>query len=91
MKLEVHNFMLRTTSTLSTINTNDIRIIVHNYVTSSLKYFDNNSEHNDWYITTLISLLEKDIDRQLILKIATTKILVLNDKIHESKLNLNTS
>ena len=71
MKFEVHNLMLTTTSTLSTINTNDIRSSVHNYVTSSLNYFDKNSEHNDWYITPLISLLEKDIDRNLILKMAT--------------------
>ena len=35
--------------------------------------------------------MEKDIDRQLILKIATTKTLVSNEKMHESKLNLNTS
>ena len=59
IKFELHKSITMATCTLSTINNDDIRRIFHNYVTRSLSYFKSYTEHNDWYIIPLISLLEK--------------------------------
>ena len=73
MKMEIHNSILTSRSTLPTRNTKGIRFSVHNYVTSSLNYFYINNEHKYWYSTPLRSILEENIDRHLILKILNKK------------------
>jgi hypothetical protein len=87
MKMKIHKFVEKSSTTLSTCNTNGIRLSVYKYVQSSLHYFHTNEQHKDWYITPLTSILDSNIDRHLILKIGNQKTYVNNNTNNESKSN----
>ena len=87
MKMMAHNVLEISSTTLLTCKNNGMRFSVYQYVESSLHYFHTNKEHNDWYITPLKSILDKKVDRHMILEIGNRTTYINNPTNNESKLN----